>query len=174
MKYQIALLNADGTAAVSSGPGTNLFSPGHEFDMHFYLSDLEPADWRVNESEPFWSLPGLTYGDWKAGPLEDGSFSFSSKIELSKVLLHFMHTSRQLIAHFALWIIHTDYYPCDCEPFSILHISSADISIGLCIIHLYSPGAAKQRQHLPARHSSQDWIFSESSGETVFQEVHSS
>ena len=75
----------EGPGGVPLSAATNLFDPGFEFDAFFYLSEKDPAAWLPNETEPFWSLEGLRYGDWTGGQAGDGTFTLAQTIQLSQV-----------------------------------------------------------------------------------------
>lgn len=64
----------------------NYFENGTLFDLHVYLSERSTGvDWSDGDSL-IWLEGGLTYGDWYAGPTNDGIFTKSVKFKPSKQL----------------------------------------------------------------------------------------
>ena len=65
-------------------PGGNLVPRGAPLDMYLYVSENEYLESPQQDALLFWKKPGLVYGDWSAGPNDDGSFLFEGELQLSK------------------------------------------------------------------------------------------
>ena len=77
---------ADGTVQLPKGAATNLFQNGTLFDLYVYLSEAEEFAAFKDVDSLVWKKTGLTYGDWYSGENGDGTYSFSSKFEVSEKL----------------------------------------------------------------------------------------
>ncbi|CAF0728111.1 unnamed protein product, partial [Didymodactylos carnosus] len=72
----------DGSGAFTPG---NIFPKGSKLDMYVYIT--EDQIYNFNQTnEPFWLLENLEYGNWKAGPNRDGTFTKYGQIPISETV----------------------------------------------------------------------------------------
>ena len=83
---QASAPGADGTVQLPKGAATNLFQNGTLFDLYVYLSEAEEFAAFKDVDSLVWKQTGLTYGDWYSGENGDGTYSFSSKFDVSEKL----------------------------------------------------------------------------------------
>jgi len=63
-------------------PPGNMFPKGTIFDMYVYISESEKFT-TFNESELFWNLKDIEYGNWNNGENKDGIFLFGNQVDLT-------------------------------------------------------------------------------------------